>query len=122
MLWGRREGREVGRLVLSDRCWVAQNWDVIPQESHKHAHWCAGMALAISVRNYGEKISDDFEILQPSKIRVTPKIIFFCLKSGLFYQFTRDRPGVALVIIFLGHFSQFTEKSNFLLELPFHQF
>ena len=50
MLWGRREGREAGGLVLSDRCWVAQNWDVIPQESHKHAHWCAGMALAISAQ------------------------------------------------------------------------
>ena len=39
----------------------------------------------------------------------------------LFYEYvqTRDLPGVALVITFLQHFSQFREKSNFLLELPF---
>ena len=32
---------------------------------------------------------------------------------------TRDLPGVAMVITFLQHFSQFAEKTNFLLELPF---
>ena len=36
------------------------------------------------------------------------------------YKWTRDLPGVALVITFFT--TLFTEKSNFLLELPFHEF
>ena len=36
-----------------------------------------------------------------------------------FYHYTRDLPGVALVITFFMTLRQFTEKTNFLLELPF---
>ena len=37
------------------------------------------------------------------------------------FEPTRDLPGDALVITFFMTLFKFTEKSNFLLELPFHE-
>ena len=68
------------------------------------------------------RISVDFMRIKQNLADLSYKVCVRSLKNVSFIEelfSTRDLPGVAL-LLFSQHFSQLTEKSNFLLELPFY--